>query len=154
MIQSVKKETGGRLGFGEICQMASECGISSLVDCNDDRFLAPENMTEEIKAACRETGQRVPEGIGETAAVIYNSLAKCYSDTRRELEEITGKRYESIHIVGGGSNADYLNRLTARSAGVPVYTGPTEATAIGNLTAQMIEAGEITHLFEAGRRRF
>ncbi len=149
MIQSVKKETGGRLGFGEICQMASECGISSLVDCNDDRFLAPENMTEEIKAACRETGQRVPEGIGETAAVIYNSLAKCYSDTRRELEELTGKRYESIHIVGGGSNADYLNRLTARSAGVPVYTGPTEATAIGNLTAQMIEAGEFTDLYEA-----
>ena len=146
MIQSVKKEIGEGLGFGEICQMASECSISSIVDCNDDRFLAPENMTKEVCKACQETGQQVPEGIAQTASVIYNSLAKCYAATMRELEEITGKTYDRIHIVGGGANADYLNRLTAAAAGVPVYAGPTEATAAGNLAAQMIAAGELKDL--------
>lgn len=149
MIQSVKKEIGGDKGFGEICEMASGCEITSLVNCNDDRFLAPENMTEEVKAACRESGQQVPEGIAQTAAVIYNSLARCYAETKEEIEEMTGKTYDRIHIVGGGANADYLNRLTAKAAKVPVYAGPTEATAIGNISAQMIADGELSSLTEA-----
>ena len=146
MIQSVKKEIGGELGFGEICDMASKCDITSIVDCNDDRFLAPENMTEEVRRACRESGQQVPEGIAEVASVIYNSLAKCYARTIEELEGITGEKYDRIHIVGGGANADYLNRLTAKATGRSVYAGPTEATAIGNLAAQMMAAGVLDGL--------
>ncbi len=154
MIQSVKKEIGGNLGFGEICRAASECGIASLVNCNDDRFLSPENMTEEVKAACRESGQEVPEGIAQVAAVIYNSLARCYADTKKEIEDMTGKVYDSIHIVGGGANADYLNRLTAKAAGVTVYAGPAEATAIGNISAQMIARGELLSLKDARKSIF
>lgn len=149
MIQSVKKEIGGALGFGEICEQASHCNIPSIVDCNDDRFLAPANMTKEVQAACEESGQQVPEGIAEVASVIYNSLAQCYAKTIREIEEITGQKYDCIHIVGGGANADYLNRLTAEATGVPVYAGPTEATAIGNLAAQMMSAGELQGLKDA-----
>ena len=67
------------MSYGEICGLAEKCTISSIVDCNDDRFLAPRNMTEEVQAACRESGLQVPEGIGEVACVIYNSLAKCYA---------------------------------------------------------------------------
>ena len=146
MIQSVKKEIGGELGFGEICDMASECTISSIVDCNDDRFLAPANMTEEVQAACRESGQQVPEGLAQVASVIYNSLARCYAETIRQIEGITGRKYDKIHIVGGGSNAEYLNRLTAAATGIPVYAGPTEATAIGNIAAQMMATGELADL--------
>ena len=149
MIQSVKKEIGGNLGFGEICEQASRCTIPSIVDANDDRFLAPANMTEEVQAACRESGQQVPEGIAEVASVIYNSLAQCYAKTIKEIEEITGQKYDRIHIVGGGANAEYLNILTAKATGVPVYAGPTEATAIGNLAAQMMSAGELKGLKDA-----
>ncbi len=149
MIQSVKKEIGGNLGFGEICEQASHCTIPSIVDANDDRFLAPANMTEEVQAACRESGQQVPEGIAEVASVIYNSLAQCYAKTIKEIEEITGQKYDRIHIVGGGANAEYLNILTAKATGVPVYAGPTEATAIGNLAAQMMSAGELKGLKDA-----
>ncbi len=149
MIQSVKKEIGGSLGFGEICEQASRCSIASIVDCNHDRFLAPANMTKEVQAACEESGQQVPQGIAEVASVIYNSLAKCYAKTIRELEGITGQKYDRIHIVGGGANADYLNRLTANATKVTVYAGPTEATAVGNLAAQMMTAGELKDLKDA-----
>jgi rhamnulokinase len=149
MIQSVQKELAPGQSFGEICERASQCKITSLVDCNDDRFLAPENMTREIQKACEETRQQVPEGIAEVAAVIYNSLAKCYADTKKELEELTGTHYDSIHVVGGGANAAYLNELTAKACGCTVYAGPTEATAIGNLAAQMIAGQELGSLTEA-----
>lgn len=149
MIQSVKKEIGGELGFGEICEMASKSTIASIVDCNDDRFLAPKNMTKEVQAACEESGQQVPETLADVAAVIYNSLAQCYAKTIKEIEEITGKSYDRIHIVGGGANADYLNRLTAKATGIPVYAGPTEATAIGNLAAQMMSDGVLKNLVDA-----
>ena len=119
------------------------------MDCNDDRFLAPENMTKEVQAACEEAGQQVPEGIAEVASVIYNSLAKCYADTITEVEEMTGVTYDCIHVVGGGANAAYLNELTAKATGRTVYAGPTEATAIGNLAAQMITAGELKDLKSA-----
>ena len=149
MIQSVKKEIGGELSFGEICDMASECEIGSLVDCNDGRFLAPRNMTEEVRRACEESGQQVPEGIAQVAAVIYNSLARCYAVTVEEIEGMTGCHYESIHIMGGGSNAEYLNRLTAKATGRRVLAGPVEATAIGNIAAQMIAEGELKDLQDA-----
>lgn len=151
MIQSVRKEIAWDLGFGEICAQAAECDIKSLVDANDQRFLAPESMTEEVQEACRESGQQVPEGIAEVACVIYNSLAKCYEKTAKEIENLTGKHYSAIHIVGGGANAAYLNELTAKATGKTIFTGPTEATAVGNLSAQMIAAGELNDLKDARR---
>lgn len=149
MINSAKKEIADDMSYADICAMASKTTIASIVPANDDRFLAPKNMTEEVKAACRESGQQVPEGIAEVAAVIYHSLAKCYADTVNEIEEITGKNYDCIHIVGGGSNAVYLNELTAKACGKTVYTGPTEATAVGNVAVQMIAAGELADLKSA-----
>ncbi len=149
MINSAKKEIADDMSYADICAMASKTSIASIVPANDDRFLAPKNMTEEVKAACRESGQQVPEDIAEVAAVIYHSLAKCYADTMNEIEEITGKNYDCIHIVGGGSNAVYLNELTAKACGKTVYTGPTEATAVGNVAAQMIAAGELADLKSA-----
>lgn len=149
MIQSVKKEIAPDMGFGEICDKASREEISSLVDCNDDRFLAPASMTEEVKKACQESGQEVPQGISQVAAVIYNSLAKCYGETITEIEGITGVKYDSVHVVGGGANASYLNELTAKATGRTVYAGPTEATAIGNIAAQMLAGKELTNLTQA-----
>lgn len=146
MIQSVKKEIGEGLGYDEICRQASRCNIPSIVNCNDHRFLAPENMTREVQEACRESGQQIPRGIAQAAGVIYNSLAKCYAETVREIAGITGQQYDRIHIVGGGANADYLNRLTAQATGLPVYAGPIEAAAIGNVAVQMLAMGELTDL--------
>lgn len=149
MIQSVRKELAPDMGYDEICGKAAETNIVSLVDCNDDRFLAPENMTVEVQRACEETGQQVPCGIAEVAAVIYNSLAKCYAQTLAEIGEMTDFKYDSIHVVGGGANAAYLNELTAKATGCRVYAGPTEATAIGNLAAQMIADGVFANLWAA-----
>lgn len=86
------------------------------------------------------SGEQVPQTIGELAAVIYHSLAQCYAGTAEEIEALTGKQYPEIHIVGGGANAQYLNRLTAEYTGKTVEAGPTEATALGNLAVQMIAA--------------
>ena len=149
MIQSVKKEIGGNLSFGEICDQASRETIASRVDCNADRFLAPENMTREVQKACRESGQQVPEGIAQTASVIYNSLADCYGGACREIEALTGKKYGRIRIIGGGANAGYLNEMTAKASGKDVYTGPVEGTAAGNLAVQMVTAGEFADLQDA-----
>lgn len=149
MIQSVKKELGKDKSYGEICSEASKADIHSIVDCNDPRFLAPSSMTAEVQNACRESGQQVPEGIAQVAAVIYHSLARCYAKIAQELQVLTGCIYGQIHVVGGGANADYLNVLTAKETGKTVLTGPVEATAIGNLTAQLIAAGELQNLHEA-----
>ncbi len=152
MIQSVKKElaeAGEKYSFAELCEMASNETIDSIVPCNDDEFLAPESMIEAVKNHCARSGKMVPGTAGQLAAFIYNSLAVCYGETVRELEAITGRNYAAINIVGGGSNAEYLNELTARHTGKTVYAGPGEATAIGNLLAQMIKAGEFKGLGDA-----
>lgn len=150
MIQSVRHELKDAYSFAQLCDMAEEAKeFPSRVDVNDDCFLAPENMTETIKAYCKRTGQQEPETVGELAAVIYQSLAESYRATAEEIEAITGKHYPAINIVGGGSNAVYLNKLTAEKSGRTVYAGPDEGTAIGNLMAQMIRAGEFAGLKEA-----
>lgn len=150
MIQNVKKELNDKYSFAELCDMAAECAdFPSTVDALDNRFLAPKNMIEEIKACCKDTNQTVPESAGEIAAVIYNSLAICYRDCANEIEQFTGKKYPAINIIGGGSNAEYLNKITAKVAGRTVLAGPSEATAIGNLMAQMLSVGEFKDLADA-----
>lgn len=149
MIQSVKKEFTEDLSFAQICEMASKETITSIVDCNDDCFLAPESMIGAVQKYCRDTDQQVPQTVGEISSVIYNSLAKCYGDTVEEIEAITGKKYSTIYVVGGGSNAGYLNELTAKYTGRKVSAGPSEATAIGNVIVQMLADGVFESLPEA-----
>jgi rhamnulokinase len=150
MIQSVRHELNDAYSFAQLCSMAEEAkDFPSRVDVNDDSFLAPSNMTEAIKDYCKNKGEKVPEALGELTTVIYQSLADCYGQTVNEIEENTGKNFESIHIIGGGSNAAYLNQLTANATKKTVYAGPGEATAIGNLAAQIIAEGELKDLKDA-----
>ena len=144
MIQSVRHELEDAYSFAELCEMAEE-------NITFPSRVAPDDMRAAIQAYCRKSGQKVPESIGEIATVIYQSLAESYAETTREIEAITGKSYDTIHIVGGGSNAAYLNQLTAEKAKRKVLAGPSEATAIGNLMAQMIEDKVFTDL-KAARR--
>ena len=106
-------------------------------------------MIEAVKKFCQDTEQQVPETVGEIAAVIYNSLAKCYGDTIEEIEALTGEHYSTIYVVGGGANAGYLNELTAKYTGRKVSAGPSEATAIGNIIVQMLYDGTFKSLPEA-----
>ena len=146
MINSARNELAPDMSFSDICEGAAKQSILSIVDANSERFLAPESMSKEVQKACAESGQQVPQGIWETAAVIYNSLAECYAQTAREIEAMTGVVYDCIHVIGGGANAEYLNRLTAHACHKKIYAGPVEATAIGNISAQMIAAGELENL--------
>ncbi|MCM0647610.1 rhamnulokinase [Clostridium swellfunianum] len=149
MIQCARKEFSTMHSFAELCDMASKESISTIVDCNNSGFLAPESMLNEIKKYCRETKQQEPVTDGEFAAVIYNSLALCYGNTIKEIEELTGLSYDQIYVVGGGANAEYLNQLTAKYTGRKVAAGPVEATAVGNLAIQMMMNDDLTDLQEA-----
>lgn len=132
------------------CEEAEKADyITSVIDVNDECFLAPENMTEAIKSYCRNNNMSVPDTVGEVAAVVYKSLAGSYADTVSQIEENTDTVYEAIYVIGGGANAAYLNRLTAISTGKKVIAGPVEATAIGNAMAQMITDGIFKNLKEA-----
>ena len=149
MIQSVRGQLAPDMSYGDLCEQASKEAIFTTVDCQDDSFLSPDDMVAEIKAYCARTGQRIPEPLPEIASVVYNSLAKCYADKLKEIEKLTGVKYDRINIIGGGSNAVYLNELTAKYTKVPVYAGPGEATAIGNILTQMISNGIFMDLPQA-----
>ena len=149
MIQSIRKEHEGKYSFQQLIDMAEAAEFDTVIDVNDDSFLAPESMTKAVEEYCLSHDLPVPETLGQLLKCVYRSLAVCYKDAIKELEALTGKTYTAIHIVGGGSNADYLNRLTARETGLPVYAGPTEGTALGNIMAQMIYAGTFSSLAEA-----
>ena len=142
MIQSVRRELAPEESFGALCEKAKACGeFPSRVDANDGQFLAPESMAGAVKDYCEESGQPVPQSVGEILSVIYHSLAECYGKAAKELEAVTGKTYPAIHIVGGGCKDDYLNELTGKVTGKPVLAGPKEATAIGNIIGQMLGNG-------------
>lgn len=149
MIQNVKKELKDAYSFAELCELAGQAEIDSIVDCDDSCFLAPDSMVEAVQDFCSRTGQQKPKTPGEIAKVIYRSLAQCYQRAAKELEQLSGHLFGAVNIVGGGSNAAYLNQLTAEATGKPVYAGPGEGTAIGNLAVQMITEKELPSLQEA-----
>ncbi len=148
MLQSIKRELNDKYGFGELSDMARAAEITSLVDVDDMRFLAPKSMIDTVKALCAESGQQVPETVGEVCKVVYLSLSQCYRRAVEEIEQVTGRTYSRLHIVGGGCQDGYLNELTAAATGKTVYAGPVEATALGNLLVQMLANGEFASLAE------
>lgn len=150
MIQNLRKEMAPSLSYGEICALAETCeDFPSRIDVNDERYIAPANMAEEIRNDCREQGAPVPGTLGELSSVVYHSLAESYAKVAAELEQLTGRTYSKVMIVGGGSNATFLNRLTEEALGKTVITGLQEATATGNLIVQMLAFGEIKSYEEA-----
>lgn len=150
LIQSIRKEFKHSYTFQELCTLAKLGSyFTAVVDVNDASFLAPKSMIRALQEYCARTNQEKPETECEILACAYQSLAKSYADTVHEIEAVTGKTYTRIHIVGGGSKDDYLNKLTAEYTGKDVYAGPIEATALGNILVQMLKTKELNNLSEA-----
>lgn len=141
---------GLALTWDQISQAAEQAPLKALIDPDDPRFLNPDNMPEAIVAYCRETGQAVPDTYGEIARCVYESLAASYQKTITKLEEMIGRKIETIHMVGGGIQAEILCQFTANATKRKVITGPIEATAMGNMLGQLMAKGEINSL-EEGR---
>ncbi|MBQ6829643.1 MAG: rhamnulokinase [Clostridia bacterium] len=150
IIQSIKRELKDEYGFGELSEMAKAADIDTVFDVDDQRLLAPASMIEAVKVMCAEAGGKQPQTVGELVKTVYLSLAKRYGEAVREMEQITGRTYTRLHIVGGGCQDGYLNKLTAEATGLDVYAGPIEATALGNLMVQMLADGVFASL-EEGR---
>ncbi|MBR2448884.1 MAG: rhamnulokinase [Clostridia bacterium] len=147
MIQCIKKEYNDKYSFTDFVDEAKKVeNFNSTVDVNDLSFFAPESMISAVKAYCEKTNQKVPNTVGEIVLCVYSSLAKSYKEAVEQIEEITGEKFNEINIVGGGCQNVLLNELTAKMTGRTVVAGPVEATATGNLLAQMLASGEIDTL--------
>ncbi len=146
MLQCIRRETGKQHSYAEMAEMAAASSYPAYVDAGDNRFLAPESMLDEVKAALREQGDPEPETLGDVIRAVTVGLAVCYKKAIAEMEQLTGTHFTSLNIVGGGSQNVTLNRLTAEHTGLPVLAGPAEGTALGNLAAQMIADGTFASL--------
>jgi rhamnulokinase len=145
VLQRIRSELAGSYSFADLESLAGEAEPGNegwFIDINLPGFLNPPSMIEAVRDECKRTGQKIPETPGELALCVYLSLARTYKNAINNLEQITGKTYPSISIIGGGSRDRRLNRLTARYTGKPVTAGPAEATAVGNLLLQMLYAEE------------
>lgn len=116
----------------------------SIVDPDRPEFLPPGDLPSRVQAECRRTGQPVPETPAEITRCILDSLAQAYRRTVREAAELSGKRVEVVHLVGGGAQNALLCQLTANACELPVVAGPVEAAAYGNVLVQARAAGVLT----------
>jgi len=153
IIQECKREWDRRgevYSFGELVDMAAGAPeFLSVIDVDDDLFIAPGNMPARVRQYCADSGQAVPETHGQLARVVYESLALKYRWTLERLEQdILGYSLSALNIVGGGSKNEMLNQFTANAIGWPVIAGPSEGTAIGNLLVQAMALGELSDLSE------
>ncbi len=120
--------------------------FKSIINPDDTRFLLPDDMPTVIAQFCQETKQPVPGTPGEYVRCCLESLALRYRWTKEMLTKLTGRPINVIHIVGGGCQNRLLNQLTADATGCTVVSGPTEATALGNLLTQAMGLGLVGSL--------
>ena len=134
LLQNIRRNLQGRLTYDQMMKLAQESKRFFYLDVNDRHFTAPENMLDAIKAYLK-----MPDlTLGEIINSVYHSLAKSYKEAVSEVEAIAGIQARTIRIVGGGSQDEYLNRLTAEYTGKKVTAGPVEATALGNIISQVL----------------
>lgn len=140
---------GKELSYDELTGLAAEATpLRSFVDPDATIFLKPGDMPARIRDFCAQTGQPVPQSKGEIIRCALESLALKYRWVLERVEEIMGRRLEPLHIVGGGTRNKLLNQLAADATGRQVIAGPVEATAAGNIIAQMMALGHIASLQE------
>jgi len=146
----VWSEQGTTYSWEYLTQKAGEARpLTALVNPDDSRFLAPTDMPEAIRDCCRRTGQTVPDDEGAIIRCALESIALKYRQVLGWLEELTGGKIRTIHIVGGGTQNRQLCQMAADACNRRVVAGPIEATAIGNLLVQAIASGEIGSIAEA-----
>ncbi len=141
---------GQSYSYEELMHMAEDAPASkSTIDPDNPVFLQPGNHPAIIKELCENTGQPVPDSKAAIVRCVLESLAARYSSVVNALSGCAGQRVEAMYIVGGGSQNGLLNKLTANATGLPVFTGPVEATVLGNALVQLIALGELKDLREA-----
>ena len=141
---------GDELSYDTLTALAQNAQpFQAFVDPDHSSFLSPDDMPQAIRDFCAATGQAVPSDRGTFVRVALESLALKYRVTLENLEKIVGHRLEAIHVVGGGSRNPLLCQFTADACARPVYAGPVEATALGNLLAQALASGYCASWAEA-----
>lgn len=141
---------GSNVTYDQLSDMAvASEPLKCFIDPDDTIFAGPGNMPARIADYCRRTGQYVPQTKGEIIRCIFDSLAMRYRWTVEKIDELTGTHVPFINIVGGGTKEAPLCQFAANACKRPVYAGPVEATAIGNIAVQAIAAGEIKDVSEA-----
>lgn len=151
LIQECKRiwDSQSVMGWHEIVALCNNVKpFKSLINPDDPMFLNPGNMPVAIQEYCAKTNQPVPKSKGEIARCIYDSLVLKYKFTIKQIESVTEKKIEKLHIIGGGAHNKTVNQLTADATGIPVLAGPTEATAIGNIMLQAKALGKVKSLAE------
>lgn len=154
LIQEIRRnfrEEGKNYSYNDMEQLArNEKPFEFFIDPDEDIFASPKNMPKKIRDYCKKTGQGEPQTDGALVRCIYESLAMKYRFAIRQIEENTGKRFDVLHLLGGGTKDSFLCQMTADSLNLPVIAGPTEATALGNIILQLIALGDIEDV-NAGR---
>jgi rhamnulokinase len=140
---------GRDYSYEELAHLAEASPVTgSLLDPDHPAFLRPGDMPGRIRRFCRETGQTPPAEPGAIVRSVLESLALKYRWVIERAEEITRRRVDTIHIVGGGVRNELLCQLTADATRRPVRAGPVEATALGNLMVQAYSRGYVSSLEE------
>lgn len=148
IFQNVKKEVGENKSFAELTSMAKSSDFNETFNVNDKSFFAPNSMVDAIRNYYVKNGKQPPVAVADICRAIFVSLAKSYGETLKGISTIIGKQFDALHIIGGGSQNQLLNELTAKEIGIKVVSGPTEATAIGNILVQLKYQSVISSLKE------
>jgi rhamnulokinase len=153
IVQECRRYWAGReqdLDYEVITHLAaSSTPFESFINPADPRFLAPGDMPAKVADFCRETRQPVPKKPGQIVRCVLESLALSYRRTLKEIERLTGRKIDRLHIVGGGAKNSLLNHFTANALRIPLVVGPAEATSAGNVLVQAIALGHLKSLEEA-----
>lgn len=141
---------GMNISYADMERAALDCKpFQCLIDPDDLSLIAPGNMPKRIRKLCEQSGQYVPQNMGEIVRCIYDSLALKYRLVKDQIEKISGRSYSVLYVVGGGTKDGLLSRFTANATGMRVIAGPIEATALGNIAVQLLSLGDLKSLTEA-----
>ncbi len=144
------KREGHDWSWDRMIQMAESAeAMISVINPDDELFVAPDSMPEAVREYCRRTGQTVPDSEGAIIRCALESLALRYRMVLGNLEQLVGNEMKTIHMVGGGVQNRMLCQFAADACQKTVVAGPVEATAIGNIMMQAIGSGRLSSIAEA-----
>lgn len=153
-LQALKRqwehEDGAAMAWEDVNRLAGpELRDGMAFDIDDARL----RNTPDMAASVAEIAGLAKSGAarGKLAALVYTGLARKAAEVAKALSRVGGKPAEEIVVIGGGARNDLMNQRIADVSGLPVRTGPANATTLGNALVQAVALGWFSSLDE-GRK--
>lgn len=148
MFENLRQELDDTTCYDTVIDMIYTCDYNHIIDVDHESFINPRSMKHAIDTYLIKNDIPLCKSTIEYYKLIFDSMIAKYITLIGQINAMISDKKDAINIVGGGCQNRYICERLSYSMSCKVIAGPIEATAYGNVAAQMLALKTINNYEE------